>query len=474
MQARRFETIGIVVSVAWATLAFGGVYTWAYAPAYLALALIGMSRIWRNRHRRDRAWKAVAAGCAIGAVVVGLQLVPLPPALAGEVSPNLAPLLAEYDLRYALAGADAGWRPLSIQPALTVRAWFCGFALGLLLLGLVAELHDDELRTITRAVLVIGVVMTVAGIVQKASGTTRVYGFWVPETGERAFFPGGGPFGPFINRNHFAGWMLLAIPLVFARLPRLLRSARDLPDVRRRVLWLQSPEGIEALVTAFGVSVMSLGLMLTASRSGIAAYLIVLAIASVVAMLKTSRPLRAVTVVAGGVVVVAAIFVRAGSDVIVTRFARASRDLAGRQRTWGDALRIFQDFPVFGTGANTYGEATLFYEPPGLEVHYVQAHNDYLQILAESGVIGVVASLLIALLIASAAWKRFSTASPTSRMVRAGAMAALCGVALQEVFDFSLQMPANAILAVVALGILLAPNDGRAGRADVREAVRSL
>jgi putative inorganic carbon (HCO3(-)) transporter len=297
-----------------------------------------------------------------------------------------------------------------------------------------------------------------AGAIQRAAGTPLVYGFWVPEGGARPFLPVGGPFGPFINRNHFAGWMLLAIPLGLAYFVQRIGWARVPPDLRRRVLWLQTTEGTEALWTGTAVCLMVLGLMLTLSRSGIAVFAAMLVAALFIGLCRRGTRLKALGAASLVAVVVSGLVVRAGSDVLLTRFERASRDFAGRQRTWSDAVRIFSDFTITGTGTNTYDQATLFYEPPGLEAHYAQAHNDYLQLLAESGVIGGVTFAALVAAIAWASWRRFVGAPAQSRVLRAGGLAGLAALAQQEVVDFSLHMPANALLAIVAIGVVVAPN----------------
>ena len=70
--------------------------------------------------------------------------------------------------------------------------------------------------------------------------------------------------------------------------------------------------------------------------------------------------------------------------------------LGGRAGAWGDAWRIHQAFPWFGTGLNTYGSATLLLQEfEKATAHYVEAHNDYLQLLVEGGWLVTVPALLL-------------------------------------------------------------------------------
>lgn len=87
------------------------------------------------------------------------------------------------------------------------------------------------------------------------------------------------PFGPFINRNHFAGWMLMAIPvglgLFIGLVARAMRGAG--PTVRERVLWFSSPAANRVVLTGLAGLVTGISLVLTFSRSGIGGFAIAMA-----------------------------------------------------------------------------------------------------------------------------------------------------------------------------------------------------
>src|SRR4029453_18942593 len=75
-----------------------------------------------------------------------------------------------------------------------------------------------------------------------------------------------------------------------------------------------------------------------------------------------------------------------GIDAGALRFANADwKQINGRRGPWSDALAIASRFPLTGTGLNTYGVATMFYQQHDLTRHHAEAHNDYLQLLAEGG-----------------------------------------------------------------------------------------
>ena len=126
------------------------------------------------------------------------------------------------------------------QRSCTYKTWTglaCLAALGLLLLGAARALANRGARTLVHGLIVLGVLLALIGIIQKATFTGKIYGIWQP-------LYSGSSFGPFVNKNHFAGWMLMALPLALgdfcARVARGLRGVK--PGWRHRVVWFSSPE----------------------------------------------------------------------------------------------------------------------------------------------------------------------------------------------------------------------------------------
>ena len=121
------------------------------------------------------------------------------------------------------------------------------------------------------------------------------------------------------------------------------------------------------------------------------------------------------------------------------------------------AIAIAARYPLVGTGLNTYGVATLFYQRYDLEQHYAQAHNDYLQLLAEGGLLVLIPSLVVVSLVIGGIRRRLTTDAdqPLTWWIRIGAIAGLAGIATQSVVEFSLQMPGNTALFVLLLALAM-------------------
>ncbi len=451
--AGRLYVAALVVTLAWGLLAFGAVYPWAYTPLALAAAAVGALGLVLDRHRpwseRSLAWCL-----AIVAVVAALQLLPLPVGLLSTISPNTVRFLEGFDLTWAFGTRAA--HPLSIAPARTWLGLSLFAAFAVLLLGSARAFGRIGVLSLTRALIAIGVLVALFAIVQAALNSgklayeVKIYGFWQPIY--RAT-----PFGPFVNRNHFAGWMLMVLPIALAYLCGLIeRGLRNVPATwRHRTLWIGSPEGGRAVLIALAVSVMALSLLGSQSRSGLGSLTLAVVMAGGWLAIRRGGLKRFALpffgLALGGIILLA----WAGAGVALGRFATAGSELGTRVSAWRDALRIISEFPLLGTGLNTYGSATLLYQTTSLSTHFQEAHNEYLQIAAEGGALLVAGFALCVWRLGSVTRGRFAAANePTlARWARVGAVTGLIAIALQSLMEFSLQMPGNAALFAVVAAI---------------------
>ena len=297
----------VVATLACSAAAFGAIYPWAYMPLVAASAMLGVvGLIWG---RGPVPWPLIAS-LALVALAVSLQLVPLNEYTLASLSPRALDIHRQRDLAAAV-GAAASF-PLSIDPPQTRLALMFLAAFALLLAGTARMLSGHSVRQVAASLAVVGVALAIVGLVQRATFNGKIYGFW-------ELAQGGSPFGPFINRNHFAGWMLMVVPLTVGLFASLVsrRMAGVGPHWRARVLWFASTNANKAILAAFAVMTMALALVVTLSRSGITAFVGAMAFAAVVLLTRRSEPAR------GGRRFVAA-FLTAGLDC---------RGVVGRRRS---------------------------------------------------------------------------------------------------------------------------------------------
>jgi O-antigen ligase len=440
----------LMALLAWGVFSFGAVYPWAYWPLYAGAAGLGLWALAVSRGWTDPRLRWIAIGMAIVAVAMAIQVILLPAWLIERLSPGVDRFFRLFEVGYHPAELHA----LSLDPTETLVNLIGAVALGLLLLGTAKAIRAITVDWLVSQIMGLGVAVAVIGIVQRALGRSDhalVYGFWQP-------LEGGNPFGPFVNRNHFAGWMAMVLPLVAAYSFGLARQSvrREAEGVGGWMRWGGSLQGNRYLLASSSVLVMGVALVMTQSRSGLAS--LAAAFGVLGGFLETGVRGRwraaAITYLA---VVLAAAVVWAGADLVAARFGRASSEIGGRLSAWRDTVRIVRDFPVFGAGVGAYRRAMLVYQTGGRELIYAEAHNDYLQLLAEGGALLAAAAVSLVLVCATGIRNRLRSGHDDvlTYWVRRGAIAGLAGAAAQSLVEFSLQMPGNAALFVVLAGIAL-------------------
>jgi O-antigen ligase len=370
-------------------------------------------------------------GLAFGVLVL-LQLVPWPP----------------------------GFVPWTLSPPDTLRGF--GFLSSALVLHVAAAavFESPEARERFRTVIaVLGVALAFVAVAQVALGVTRLYGFIAP------LESGGTLFGPFVNRNHFAGYMLLVAPIclrVAARaFERYARRAGERINLRRRLVAIGSPDGVRLLYAVVPPLATIAALVATTSRGALVAFAVGLGVAALGLRRRKGVPAWALAL---GFVAMALSWY--GLERLESRFRLLSDDAPGRSLVWKDALGRMTGRWLVGSGYNTFAwamsralpwrlpeGATAWPAPlasgpdgawPGVRVPegldtatwYREAHNDYLQLLVETGLPGLGLALA-----AAVAVLRSARRDPWL-------VAALAALLLHEAVDFDLQIPAIAILFV--------------------------
>jgi O-antigen ligase len=447
-----------LLALCWGALAFGGAYPWGFWPlAAIALTAGAIGCLIPSAAGAARVSRLLVAALALLGAAMVLQLVPLPLAVLRTVSPNALAVLEQTDFAYG-AGLTR-FHSLSVVASSTLVPLALFVAFAVLVAGTSRSMAVRHPRRLVETLTVFAVIFALIGIVQKPLYAGRVLGFWEPEGT-------GLPFATFVNRNHFAGWMVMALPLslglLAAGLEKAMRQVR--PGWRYKLLWLSSPEASRLILLGAGGLIMALSLVLTMSRSGISALaLAVVLMGVVVARGIGARSRRAIVIVYLGVLLAATV-AWVGTDVLADRFANTNwSEFNDRRGAWLDAVSVIRSFPLVGTGLNTYSTVARFYQQHDLSSFYGEAHNDYLQLLAEGGLLLAIPA---GLALAALGWeirRRMKADLPgTSWWLRRAAVTAMAAIALQETVEFSLQMPGNAVLfAIVCALAIHPPRDGR-------------
>ena len=436
----------MVLLLAWVTFPGGGVYPWVWIPA--ACAVLVLALFVRPQIARDERVRPVDVMLLISGLAIAAQLVPLPYSLLHAIDPHVVPLRAAVWLLPPAADVEALRVSISIAPRDTLAALGVFSAAALLFWTCRTICEGGGAGRIVRAVAMIGLVASVAAIVQRVESKELLYGIWRPVDA------GALPYGPFVNRNHFATWIIMACPLVFGYLLARAPSKR-LQHLSQRVVTALKHLGSMRIWLVAAVCVMTLAMLISTSRSGLIGLIGAMTVSAWLSRKRQGPDVWRWTIFQGALLVLVAISF-ANFDALMARFdetLKASGPGRGRTAIRGDAKKVINDFPITGTGAGTFGTAVAIYQTsePGYSIG--NAHNHYLQLVAEGGALVAVPAALALGTFLALFLSRLSEDRTSDYLMRAGAAAGLAGVLLQSFWETGLRMPANAMLFAVLAAI---------------------
>lgn len=311
--------------------------------------------------------------------------------------------------------------------------------------------NQGRLRKAVLMVIIFGAGMAFFGILQRLANPDGIY--------ELRKTPQAIPFGPFVNRHHFAAFMEmtagLAIGLLFGK-----TLARD-----KKVLLL------------IAVVVMGVALASTSSRGGMVGIVSVVIFAAILHFFSgrwstTKRVSGEATngiqskaalaaIAAALVLVVFGIVLSLGGNDELFRgigFTEVQGGVSnGRAHFWQVALQIFLEHPIIGAGHEAFGVAFTKYDTSNGTFRVEQAHNEYLQTLADSGIAGFICISVFIYLLFRKGLQTIAVTHGLRREAAIGALAGCFGLLIHSFFDFPLRTHSNAFFFLLLCSIAIAP-----------------
>lgn len=385
--------------------------------------------------------------------LAALQVVPLPEGLARVMAPGPATIWHPREPA-AAAVLGASPHPVSVFPEATVRTVAFGAGLVTLALLAVPALRVRRLAVLAAVAVVLGALVVAAyGIVARTLFGDKLFG--------TIAVPTIAPFGPFVSKNHFAGYVEMAA-LLAAGLG--LGVADDARRTEGFFDWSRSSRAPYVVAAIAAATAMCLAILISQSRGGALSLGLGMLALGVLRPLARRHGARAGAAI--GVVVVmvlafgAVALLPAESRARLASIAGIGGESAGgkaRLVVWGDTLRLIGRSPAIGHGFGAYADAL----PPwrtGLGfVRVLHAESDVLETAAETGVIGI--ALFTAAGVLAVRRLAHGLRVQRDRLRRGlglGASLACLVLLVHGLVDFNLRIPSNALLFVFCVALALA------------------
>ncbi|HEX8089744.1 MAG TPA: O-antigen ligase family protein [Blastocatellia bacterium] len=441
----RAVAAGMLAAIVFTALAHGAVEPWSVAV--FEVIVLALALLWAIKIMADRRIKVTVPRTAL---------------------PMAAFIAIGLIQSVAITGADGYRRSLSFNVESTRGAVI---VLVLLTFSFLTAANfftgRKRLFTIASFLTVYGMVVAVFALAQYFTWNGHFY--WLrPNTVSTS------PFGPFVNHNHFAGYMEMLIPIPLALvITRAVRGGRRLLYALAAALMALaavvslSRGGMISLLASFiFIFVMSRRLSRTLAPAGRSRANRAGAdnrprlrspggrAGSAKPSLSPSFLSRAVTVcLIAGVIAAGGFWI--GAEPIIDRITQGEVSSTASQREtfyasrgwiWKDTLTMISANPILGVGLGAYGTAFSIYTKSDGAIRVPQAHNDYLQIVADCGVIGGALALWFIVSLFRAILRPIRSLDPLVSGLALGGSASIFAILVHSFFDFNLQLPSNALL----------------------------
>lgn len=383
------------------------------------------------------------------------QLIPLPPAALKAISP------AAYET-YARAGwGEGGWVPISLNKKAALMEFFrlaayvCFYFLTVQMLA-----EKGRLKRTVAAISVFASALSLFAILQHITSNGKIY--WLRGLADAA----GTPFGPYVNRNHYAGLMEMLFPVVLGMFLYYMPPARYGPLRARLSEFIGRRRSGIHLILGLSSVLIATSVFLSLSRGGIMSLGLSMVLFGAL-LFKSGASLKR------GLLVVSIIAVTIfsvgwfGWVPIMERFEDAAHPefqaYDERRTIWKDSAEMAGDYLASGAGFGSFKSLYPSYRTLTDDTRAVEhAHNDYIEIASGGGLTALFLALWFAGAVLLRFWRAFSKRrEPYSIHLSIGCAAGLFSIALHGLTDFNLHIGANGLFFFFLAGLMVSASHTR-------------
>ena len=462
---QKFEWPGrvlILLAIVVSPWLYGSIYF--SAQFFIAIcSLLGIAFLWFESgvsERKSLILPYLMVPLAIGIVLALVQLIPLPEWAEWLVG-------RQKELYPLLTGNE------NVAPSISMSRSDTWDQIGLLFVAFAALcLGCRYFRTISHVKLLLatiainGVAISLFGMIQSLTAESNTIFWTVP------LLKGGVPFGPYVNRNNAAGYLLIclgaSIGLASIMLARPQRGpkplgTKDLPfwtQFNRHFLRFIADLDAPKVAALIAPTIISAGVMGTLSRGGVLS-LLAGAVATLLFYGMARKPsFSAFIFIPSFFLAILLAFWLGMGEQLVERLEKIETvDVTSqsdyRIQHWIDTWPATSDFGILGSGIGAYDEVHRLYNTGRSQYVYRYAENQFYQALVEIGWPGLILLLMAWALSFYFSWfMLFKGSSPSTIGIGVAGIFTTVSVAVASVFDYGLYMPANMLLMSIFCGFL--------------------
>jgi len=437
-------------------IAFGSVELWAFS--LMELGILFMILLWsvqwfilrspksevrsQNFSFRNPQYRIPILLLSFFLLLILFQMIPLPSGMVKILSPKT------YALRHALSFEPSALSfQLSFVPFVTrieFLKWGCLAAFFLFLLQW--KPSNGSILNLIPLIMWMGIAESLYGMFEFFSGHHHILNL-----GDSSLVSS--VTGTFINCNSFAGYLLMVIPLSTGYL-----FSRESFQESRFKGWrhrLSSLDG-KVLLIVFGIMVMIVALLFSASRMGILSLLLSFSLISLLFRdPRKEKGFSKTSVLILGLALLWAAWI--GIDAVISRFFSVSEGFEERWKIWVSTFQIFKDFPLLGSGLGTFTQVFPMYRSFHVRGLFTHAENDFLQLGSEVGLIGIGILLILFIILFSKAISGIHSRHPRNprRYIGIAGLIGILALMFHSLVERNIQVPANAFLFTFIWALVL-------------------
>jgi O-antigen ligase len=464
----------LLVLLVWIPIPLGSNRAWAWGfleafafvlvAAWLVLWALGQAEV---SHPLKRAWPAwIVLGLWIA--LQGLHIAPLPAGLVAALSPEAARIHAFANE----LGVTQDLVTLSVEPNASRVSFLKTLAyVAMFFLMLAVANRRSRILVLARVVVYSALALSVYAVLMHLGGVQHEYFGMQIRHGDSAS-------GTYVTRNHFAGYLEMALAIGIGLLIATLsdRSADTWKKfVRQTIEWILSPR----MVLRLALCVLVIALTTTHSRMGNTAFFTGLLVAGFIGIALSRHATRNTVLLLASLIAIDLFIVGSwfGVEKLAKRIEQTTvQDVHEREEPAALSMELIRDYPVLGSGPGSFYIVFPRYRKEQATAFFDHAHNDYAEFASDSGVLGLgLLGAFVAMSLGAALLAQWRRRDPLMRGMAFACVMGVTAILIHSWVDFNLQIPANAVLFMVllALGWISLYHDRHEGGDTIRAHTRS-